>query len=397
MSSSRHALIVGAGIAGPALALFLKKAGIQSTICELRPEIGDIGGMLSIAPNGMHVLAALGLAEPATAVGTTIAEMVFRNYRGRVLSRAVFDPRRFGQPTIALKRADLHRLLFEAARREGISFAFGRKLVAIEDRDGAPVRARFADGSVAEGDFLIGADGLHSAVRDHVVPDGPTPHFMGLLGIGGFVPRAVLDGTGTDPHAMTMVWGPGSFFGYGYAAGDAAAGAGWWINPPRASELSRAELAAMTPDMLRPELLKLHRGWAPPVETLIAATTEIIALNIYDVGRLPNWHRGRVALIGDAAHAVSPNSGQGASLALEDSLYLARLIRDLDAIEPAFARFEAERRERVEKVIDYGRRAGNDKKVQGAVALWLRDRMIAWLLPFFMNRMGWMYEYRLSW
>lgn len=196
---------------------------------------------------------------------------------------------------------------------------------------------------------------------------------------------------------MTMIWGPGSFFGYGVLDDNERTGAGWWINPPRATELTREEIAAMTSETLRPELLKLHRGWAAPVEKLIAATNDIIALNIYDVAGLATWHRGRAALIGDAAHAVSPNSGQGASLALEDSLCLAKLLRDMPDTEAAFAGFEAMRRERVEKVIAYGRRAGSEKKIEGKFALWLRDRMIALLMPFFMRRMGWMYSYRPAW
>jgi 2-polyprenyl-6-methoxyphenol hydroxylase-like FAD-dependent oxidoreductase len=144
-----------------------------------------------------------------------------------------------------------------------------------------------------------------------------------------------------------------------------------------AQPLTRAELAAQTDEELRADLLARHRGAAPPVEALIRATAAFVTVgNIYDVAPLPTWHRGRVGLSGDAAHAVSPNSGQGASLALEDALGLAQTLRGAVPAEPAFAQFEAMRRERVEKIIAHGRRAGEDKKVEGALALWLRDRLM---------------------
>jgi FAD binding domain len=134
------------------------------------------------------------------------------------------------------------------------------------------------------------------------------------------------------------------------------------------------------------------------VEALIRATAALFTVgNIYDVAPLPTWHRGRVGLIGDAAHAVSPNSGQGASLALEDALCLAQTLRGAVPAEQAFAQFEAMRRERVEKIIAHGRRAGEDKKVEGALALWLRDRLVALAVPWVMRRNRWIYDYRLTW
>jgi 2-polyprenyl-6-methoxyphenol hydroxylase-like FAD-dependent oxidoreductase len=400
MNPPRHALIIGAGIAGPALALFLKRAGIASTIYEARAESTDIGGALQIAPNGMQVASELGLRDRLLVAGTTCDTMVFLNRRGKVLARVAFGERAgLNQPAITLKRADLHRALDDEATRQNIKVSFGRKLVAVEDQPGRPVRAIFADGSSAEGDFLVAADGLWSSARAHVVPNAPEPHFVGLLGIGGFVPRAALEAfPDFAEHTMYMMFSPGGFFGFGYGGSDATTGAGWWVNPARAQPLTRAELAAQNTEELRADLLARHRGAAPPVEALIRATAAFVNVgNIYDVARLPTWHRGRVGLIGDAAHAVSPNSGQGASLALEDALCLAQTLRGAVPAEQAFAQFEATRRERVENIIAYGRRAGDDKKVEGAFGLWLRDRLIALVMPAMMRRNRWIYDYRLIW
>jgi len=400
MNAPRHALVIGAGIAGPALALFLKRAGIAATIYEARPELSDIGGMLQIAPNGMEVARALGLRDRVLAAGTTCDSMVFLDRRGKALARvAVGERAGLSQPAVTLKRADLHRVLYDEAVRQNIKVCFSRKLVAIEDEPGRPVRAVFADGSSAEGDVLVAADGLWSCARRHVVPNAPQPHFVGLLGIGGFAPRAALEAfPGFAEHTMYMMFSPGGFFGFGYAGAEPATGAGWWVNPARAAPLAHAERAAQSGEALRADLLARHRGAAPPVEALIRATAALVNIgNIYDVARLPAWHRGRVGLIGDAAHAVSPNSGQGASLALEDALCLAQRLRRAAPAEEAFAQFDWMRRRRVEGIIAYGRRAGEDKKVEGAAALWLRDRLVALALPWLMRRYRRICDYRPVW
>jgi 2-polyprenyl-6-methoxyphenol hydroxylase-like FAD-dependent oxidoreductase len=121
--------------------------------------------------------------------------------------------------------------------------------------------------------------------------------------------------------------------------------------------------------------------------------------NIYDIPSLPTWHRGPVAIIGDAAHAVSPHSGQGASLALEDAMSLASMLtRRATTPEAAFAEFEQSRRARAEKIVGYGRRSGNQKRELGAVGAWLRDRFVSLLLPRLLRKNSdWMYDHTIRW
>jgi 2-polyprenyl-6-methoxyphenol hydroxylase-like FAD-dependent oxidoreductase len=146
------------------------------------------------------------------------------------------------------------------------------------------------------------------------------------------------------------------------------------------------------------EMLEIYGDYHEPIPTLIKHTHSPIKMNLSDILSLPRWHRGRVLLIGDAAHAVSPNSGQGASLALEDAMYLAKLLRESADYEQVFATFEAERKPRVEKIVAEGRRRGNDKFIVSPFQQKIRETM----LRIFVNLFGakgldWVYRYKIAW
>jgi 2-polyprenyl-6-methoxyphenol hydroxylase-like FAD-dependent oxidoreductase len=196
MSKRPKALIIGGGIAGPVTAIFLKKAGIDVEMFEAWPYSGGIGSGLQIAPNGMHVLAEIGLAEEMMRRGSICESFDFHSRSGARLGSVNQNMRqRFGQPAVNMCRATLSEALINRAWCENVELRFEKRLVAIEDRADRPIVAHFADGSSAEGDFVIGADGVHSAVRTHVIPDGPKPFDTGLIGFGGFAPRSVISDT----------------------------------------------------------------------------------------------------------------------------------------------------------------------------------------------------------
>ena len=200
MSGRPKALIIGGGIAGPVTAIFLKKAGIDAELFEAWPYSTGIGGGLQIAPNGMHVLAEIGLADEMIRRGSIAESFDFHSQSGARLGSINQNMRqRFGQPAVNMCRATLNEVLINKAWCENVELRFEKRLVAIEDRADKPIVAHFADGSFAEGDFVIGADGVHSAVRAHVIPDGPKPFDTGLIGFGGFVPRSVIDGCADRP------------------------------------------------------------------------------------------------------------------------------------------------------------------------------------------------------
>ena len=297
---------------------------------------------------------------------------------------------RFGQPAVNMCRATLSEALINRAWCENVSLRFEKRLVAIEDRADRPIVAHFADGSSAEGDFVIGADGVHSAVRTHVIPDGPKPFDTGLIGFGGFVPRSVV-GTGRSAS--------GSRRRSDKAASSATAFA---VRSRRRPDvvvtqpshgIDAATFRAMSQDAIRRHLIDFHAGWHDPIPQILDAAEDIVVTDTLDVATLPTWSRGRTLLIGDAAHATSPHAGQGASLALEDAMRLGRLMQDRRNSALTFQNFEAERRPRAENIVALARRNGNSKREFSATGAWIRDRMLKLLLPITAKGMDWMYAY----
>ncbi len=388
MRDRTRVLIIGGGIAGPALALFLRKAGIPCALYEAYPYVEHVGGGLGLAPNGMRVLESLGLAGELQHRSTRIANYSFRNDRGTELARTrVGDA---GPPMLALSRSLLFSTLARALREHGVETHYDKRLEAVEERPGGVV-ARFVDGSAAEGNVLIGADGVRSTVRKHLLPDARAA-YTGMIGIGGFTTIAAAPEMPRD--TMTFVFGRHGFFGY--SAADAGM-ALWWTNLFRDRELAREALEHTRAETLKAELAERFGAYHAPIPALIAGADTVLQLNVYDMPSLPTWHRGRIALIGDAAHAVSPNAGQGAALALEDAMYLAKLLRDCP-YEHALARYERDRKARAEKVVAEGRRRGADKALVGPFAQALRELAIS----VFVRLSGahadrWLHDYEIAW
>jgi 2-polyprenyl-6-methoxyphenol hydroxylase-like FAD-dependent oxidoreductase len=389
---SRKAIIIGAGIAGPVAAIFLKRAGIDAQLIEAWPHSTGIGGGLQIAPNGMHVLAEIGLADEMIRRGSIAESFDFHSQSGARLGSINRNMKqRFGQPAVNMCRATLNEALLDKAWCENVELVFEKRLVRIEDRPDQPVVAYFADGSSAEGDFLIGADGVHSAARAHVIPDGPKPFDTGLIGFGGFAPRSLLADTPIGQR-METTFGQSGFFGYGFCSPDPREGVMWWSTQPSHGN-DAAAFRAMGQDAMKQHLIRFHAGWHDPIPRLLEAAEDIAVTGTLDVATLPTWSRGRTLLIGDAAHATSPHAGQGASLALEDAMRLGRLMQDGLETRVTFENFETERRPRAERIVALARRNGNGKREFSATGAWIRDRMLKLLIPVTSRGMDWMYAY----
>ncbi len=389
---SRKALIIGAGVAGPVTAILLKKAGFEAAVYETWPYSTGIGGGLQIAPNGMRVLAEAGVADELIRGGAICESIDFYSQAGSRLGSINRNMmQRFGQPSVNMRRAFLNETVVDKAWSSCVEMHFEKRLVRIEDRADQPIVVYFADGSRAEGDLVIGADGVHSAVREHVVPDGPRPHDLGLISFGGFVPRSVL-GTADASQKMSMTFGQNGFFGYGFCSADPNTGAMCWSTQPiRGADA--AAFRAMDQAELRRQLARYHATWHEPIPQLIDALQEIIVSASTDLASLPNWSRGRTILIGDAAHATSPHAGQGASIALEDAMRLVQLLISEQQTEVAFQKFEDERRPRVEKVVALARRNGNSKREFTRTGAWIRNQMIKLILPLSTRSQDWIFGY----
>ena len=298
--------------------------------------------------------------------------------------------KRFGQPAVNMRRAALNEAMLAKAEREGIDVVFNKRLTGIEDHADQPIIAQFEDGSSAEGDFIIGADGVHSATRRHVIPNGPTPFDTGLVNFGGFVPRELLEVAGVG-SSLCMTFGQSGFFGYGYCSTEPRGAMCWSTQPTHG--IDAATFRAMDQDALRRYLRLFHTGWHDPIPQLIEAMGEIVVTSTPDIATLPTWSRGRTLLIGDAAHATSPHAGQGASLALEDALRLTIHLDQEQEIGTAFRNFESERRPRVERIVALARRNGNQKREFSRTGAWVRDRMLKFLIPLGARNNDWVYGY----
>jgi FAD-dependent urate hydroxylase len=396
--TNKKALIIGGGIAGPVTAMALQRGGVESVVYEAYDTSAGFGtgAFLTVAVNGLDALRTLDAHEPVLDAGFPTGKIEFFSGTGKRLGEVpIGGTLPDGTVTHTIKRADLYRVLHDQAIRRGVRIEHGRRLVDAETTPDGGVVARFADGSRAAGDLLIGADGIHSRTRRIIDPTAPEPRYTGLGNIGGFTRNASVN---TKPGIYVMVWGRRAFFGYTVSP----SGEIWWFaNPPSARELTRAELAATTTEQWKRWLIDLFADDASPAVEIIEATTgELPATNQYDVPSVPTWHRGPMVIVGDAAHATSPASGQGASMAIEDAVVLAKCLRDLPDIRQAFAAYERLRRERVERVVAQGARSSSGKAA-GPIARVLRDLM----LPVILKRvassgeksLAWMYDFHIDW
>jgi 2-polyprenyl-6-methoxyphenol hydroxylase-like FAD-dependent oxidoreductase len=378
------AVIAGGGIAGPALGIALRHVGLDVVVYEASPTPRDSSGaFLNLAPNGLAVLRELRLGGVAEELGFRNDRLVFHTDTGRVLAEAPVGG-------VTLMRGALSRALREAAIRAGVRFELGKSVQAVEQR-GSGVVVRFADGTSAMGDCLIGADGIHSRVRSSAFPGGPTPTYTGVINLGGIV-RTDLPQTG---RAMHMVFGRRGFFGYAVRPSRETY---WFSNYAQAQEPAPGSLLSVSGDEYKAKLLALHRDDPPEVTRILKSVFgDIGAYAVYDILSLPTWHTGRVCLIGDAAHAIGPHVGQGASLALEDAFVLAKCVRDISDVTTAFATFESLRRERVERIVAQSRRTGQRKAPSG----WLGRKIRDLVLPTFLRKgaegAAWMYGYEVDW
>lgn len=392
---ARKALIIGCGVAGPVVALYLQRAGIEAEIYEARAESTDYGGsFLNMACNGLGVLKMLGLDERVASQGSPIPRMVIWSGKGKRLGEVRNGARaEVGAPSINILRSRLHQVLRDGAERQGIKMAFGKKLTSLSTGEQGVI-ATFEDGTSAEGDFLIGCDGVYSRTRQLVNPGAPTPQYTGLISTGGFASHSSFPAT---PDTMHFVFGKLAFFGYHISScGEMY----WFVNFPQKEAPARGDLEMIVSDEWQERMLDLFRGDLPLISEMIRATeSAIISYPIYDIATQPIWHRGAVALIGDAVHAVSPNSGQGASLAVEDAIVLAKCLRDISDLDQAFATYEHLRRTRVERVVKYGRSTGQAKVMTNPVQVGFRDMLAPLFLKFFANpaALDWVYSYKVDW
>ncbi|MFH7334340.1 FAD-dependent monooxygenase [Streptomyces sp. KHY 26] len=354
------AVVVGGGIGGLAAAIGLRRIGFRVRVVERATVLDDAGAGISLHANGLRALDALGAgaavhaaAHPQYTGGTrTPSGRWLAHMDGALLERAL------GTPIVGIRRSVLHRLLREQLPDDCLRV--GATVPSLLRSDPAVVGVPLPDGILAA-DLVVAADGVHSRSRALLFPDHPGPSYSGST-----VLRAVTERPLDLSTDFELTWGEGAEFGHiRFADGHAE----WHavLNSPPGVRHSDPL------GMLR----RRFADWHEPVRALLEATRPEDVLH-HDINELltplPSFVAGRVALLGDAAHAMTPNLGQGACQALEDAATLAAALADTSSIPEALSRYDAERRPRAQAVARAARRAGRiGQQLSGPLAVGLRD------------------------
>ncbi|MET8977212.1 FAD-dependent monooxygenase [Streptomyces sp. NPDC004539] len=348
-------LVIGAGIGGLTAAAALHRAGAQVTVLERAPSLAPVGSAISLAPNALRALDVLGAGDEIRDLAAWQGDGGLRSPGGRWLSRSSAEAarRRFGGPLVLLPRATLvdtlAALLPPGAVRTGV-----RATLADAGYGSRPARVSTPEGEL-EADLVVAADGAHSVVRGVLFPDRPDAVYAGFTTWRVLVPLAGVE------FASHETWGRGRL---------------WGSHPLRDGRVY-AYAAALAPEGEqagdeREELLRRYGDWHRPVPEILAAVGagDVLRHDVYRLAvPLPAFHRGRVALLGDAAHAMPPSLGQGGNQAIEDGVVLARHRADLSA-------YTAARLPRTTGIARRAVRAGRLSLLPGRVSTGLRDTVV---------------------
>jgi 2-polyprenyl-6-methoxyphenol hydroxylase-like FAD-dependent oxidoreductase len=350
-----RAVVVGAGIGGLGAAIALERAGAEPTVIERAPELQEAGFGLVLSANAVMALHTLGLRESVAIRGTRVRRAEIRNPRGDLLT--LIDYEALGWETYGILRSELQHAMVEAVPTERL--LLGRTCVGATEIG----EALLDGGEAVAADVVVGADGVRSAVRRSLFGEES-------LRYGGH--RAWRAGTRFDDERVrdrfVEVWGVGGGFGFG----PAGAGRVYWYCFEVVPE------GAPAPKRPRDEFLRRYSAWFDPIPALIESTEPDAIEPTFTYDRPPRrtWGRGRVTLLGDAAHPMKPNIGQGAAQALEDAVVLGSCIAGNPDPEEALREYERRRTRRANSVVRASRRAGRAAEVRSVIGARVRDAVM---------------------
>lgn len=341
--------IIGAGIGGLALGLALRERGVAAEVYEQAPALAELGAAVGVGGNATRLLRRMGLLEELEAVATVPTELVYRRWRTgeRIAAHPVRDGdtyrKRVGAPWLGIHRVEYQRILGTAYGSTGLHLEH-RLVDLVQEPD--VVTLTFANGRTAQADLVVGADGVRSVVR-RWVSDADDVVYSGTSGFRGIVAREDVPAL-PDPEAIQFWMGPDAHLLH-YAIGGAAEEVNLLavVEGPPSWEADRW-LTEVEPG----EVLARFDGWHPAATEMVAAAAPTARWGLFVVETLLRWYRGRVVLLGDAAHAMLPHHGQGANTTLEDSFTLAALLADArrDDLEPVLAAYQRLRRARTRQI-----------------------------------------------
>ena len=382
--------VVGGGIGGLAAALALQRRGFETIVCEQSPVLSEIGAGVNLTPNALMALRALGVEDAVVAVGCESDFLVIRSWKsGRVISRMRRGSFRaqFGAPNLTVHRADLLEVLANALG--GTEVRLGARCVAAEGGE-RTAGARFADGSEIEADIVIGADGIHSAVRRSLFgPD--TPRFTGCICWRGMAPIEAVPAD-LDTSDGTMWMGP-----HGHVV-HYVVHRGALLNIVAHFDSDAWTEESWTRECSVSEVLTTYGGWNPLLLQVFQASPRWYKWALYDREPLQHWNRGRATLLGDSAHAMLPYLGQGAAMAIEDGCVLAAMIaRHRDDLDAALSSYERLRAPRTSAAVFGSRERARENHLVSRWAQLKRNMRFALRERFGLDRTafqtGWLYNY----
>jgi 2-polyprenyl-6-methoxyphenol hydroxylase-like FAD-dependent oxidoreductase len=370
MAADRHwkVIIVGAGIGGLTAAATLRRVGMEVEVFERAGELRPAGGALSLMSNAVLALRTLGIEPKFEEKSEVLSELHFVTTQGRPIRTMRFKEisEELGAPCYGIHRTDLQQVLL--AEIGDTPIHLDAEATGFE-RDGAGVRVRFKNGTEARGDILVGADGFSSAIRGQITgPELPrdadyvcwlsTPYYQDPR-----IPKAY------GAH----FWGRGARFGI------ANIGLGriyWWGTKNLPAEQARTWHGS------KQEIVRTYAGWADVIRDLIEATPdeEILSVPAQDRPFIESWGSGPVTLLGDAAHPMLTSLGQGAAVAMEDAVVLARQLADAADPVSGLRAYEDRRRERTRRMVKMSRSMSRMEQAEGAIPVLLRNTYFR-LLP----------------
>ena len=391
-NSRKKAIIVGCGIAGPTLALALNCAGIDSEIYEAHKKPPNFG-LLSLTSNGINILKMLDIYKSINVDDS--AKIFFYNHSGKNIFKMDFGGwmrEKFDSGMIIIRRENLIHEMIQKVSSIGIPIEFGKRLVDVKETD-EKIMVHFEDGTCAEGDFLIGCDGLRSKTRDVIMPDAPLPEYSGTVVIGSELGKTTDHNLESNAFHMTLA--KNTLCG---ASVEVDNNMVWWSYIPYPEESIKTELKNISYEQWTKRLLEFHKD-DNQIKRFIKMSKDYVKIPIYSIPHLDKWYKGRVCLIGDAAHATSPHIGQGAAASMEDAVVLAKCLRDISDFKQSFVKFESLRKERAEKIVREAQKSGK---------IFLRSGILGKLVARIFLKVGlresnfkkeqnWIFSYKVDW
>ncbi len=371
-------LIAGGGIGGLTLAALLHRRGFPALVLERAPDFAPLGAGLVLQPNAVRALRIGGIEKPVLRAGAAMEKLQIRDDRGRVLSETAGTRfgAAFGAGLFGFHRATLHQALL--ALIPAPCLRLGSAVRSFKST-GTGVEVELESGERVEGSALVGADGLHSAIRRQMLNDGE-PRYSGYTSWRGVTERASLWPAGQ----MSESWGRGARFGLVAIDGDRL----YWF--------ATANVAPRGRDSGRGSLLERFSPWHDPIRAVIESTPEraILRTDICDRDPVGRWTEGRVTLLGDAAHPMTPDLGQGGGQAIEDAVVLDLCLSAADDVGSAFKDFETRRLRRTARVVREARRFGRVGQMDNGFGRALRDLALrAAPSSLSLRSLKWLYDF----